>query len=344
MSCVDVVKDASRCSTPNPPNIQCFTALSNKCQRPLVVSATPGSVVAPSDNGVQRVCVQSSECVHLAPGETKTMSFMTQCIDPKKAYPQQSAVHVSANTLTVVEAGGHEERTLTQSKKWSKSDTVSVPLLGAMAIAGEVVSCGWILGAPSSWSPYQTRRLIRWSMPMVLSSLVGVTQLIYGGLVSKFTGLLLTSLPVLLKTKIAEQPIFTDRKWTRVSSGDDLEWTLECKAFDANRNAAIRIRPALEGVVATFSSRRGRVFSETVPYPEKEFLSMFRLVDQTAVFMPQNQLLRMTFQDRHEPEVTLLARASGGSSTSSPSSVETDVSWINLTDALQPSSGTNDQD
>merc|ERR1712012_1468399 len=97
------------------------------------------------------------------------------------------------------------------------------------------------------------------------------------------------------------------------------------KAFDANRNAAIRIRPALEGVVATFSSRRGRVVSETVPYPEKEFLSMFRLVDQTAVFMPQNQLLRMTFQDRHEPEVTLLARASGGSSTSSPSSVETDV-------------------
>jgi len=272
------------------------------------------------------------------------MSFMTQCIDPKKACPQQSAVHASANTLTVVGAGGHEESTLTRSKLWSKSDTVSVPLLGAMAIAGEVVSCGWILGAPSSWSPYQTRRLIRWSMPMVLSSLVGVTQLIYGGLVSKFTGLLLTSLPVVLKTKIAEQPLFTDRKWTRVASNINSEWTLECKAFDANRSTAIRIRPALEGVVATFSSRRGRVFSETVPYPEKEFLSMFRLVDQTAVFMPQNQLLRMTFQDRHEPEVTLLARASGGSSTFSPSSVETDVSWINLTDALQPSFGTNDQD
>jgi len=272
------------------------------------------------------------------------MSFMTKCIDPKKAYPQQSAVHVSAKTLTVAEAGGHTERSLTQSDMWSKSHAVSVPLLGAMAIAGEVVSCGWILGAPSSWSPYQTRRLIRWSMPMVLSSLVGVTQMIYGGLASKFTGLLLASLPVLLKTKIAEQPLFTDRKWTRAASNSDSEWTLECKAFDANKSTAIRIRPALEGVVATFSSRRGRVFSETVPYPEKEFLSTFRLVEQTAVFMPQGQLLRMTFQEVHEPEVMLLARASVNSAASSPSSVETEVSWINLTDAMQRTSEINIQD
>jgi len=122
-----------------------------------------------------------------------------------------------------------------------------------------------------------------------------------------------------------------------------LEWTLECKAFDANRNAAIRIRPALEGVVATFSSRRGRVFSETVPYPEKEFLSMFRLVEQTAVFVPQTHLLRMSFRAVCEAEVAFVARASGGSSASS-SSVETDVSWINLSDAVQAASGTNDQD
>uniref|UniRef100_A0A7S1FE55 Uncharacterized protein n=1 Tax=Noctiluca scintillans TaxID=2966 RepID=A0A7S1FE55_NOCSC len=344
MSCVDVVKEASRCSTPNPPNIQCVTALSNKCQRPLVVSATPGSVVAPSDPGVQRVCVQSSECVHLAPGETKTMSFMTQCIDPRKAYPQQSAVHVSAKTLTVAEAGGHTERSLTQSDMWSKSHAVSVPLLGAMAIAGEVVSCGWILGAPSSWSPYQTRRLIRWSMPMVLSSLVGVTQMIYGGLASKFTGLLLASLPVLLKTKIAEQPLFTDRKWNRLSSGEDSGWTLECKAFGANRSVAIRIRVAVEGVVANFSSRRGRGFSETVPYPEKEFLSMFSLVPQSVMYIPRNHLLRMTFTEVRLPEVTLMARASERSATCSETSVESDMSWINLSDALQPSSGTNDQD
>jgi len=260
------------------------------------------------------------------------------------AYLQNSAGHVGGTMLGLADAGGQPQMSLTLSNMWRKSRNVPVPLLGAMAIAGEVLCYGCIFGAPSTWSPHQTHRIIKWNMPMMLSSLVGVTQLIHGGSVGKLTGLVFASLPVFLKTKIAEQPLFTDRKWNRLSSGEDSGWTLECKAFGANRSVAIRIRVAVEGVVANFSSRRGRGFSETVPYPEKEFLSMFSLVPQSVMYIPRNHLLRMTFTEVRLPEVTLMARASERSATCSETSVESDMSWINLSDALQPSSGTNDQD
>jgi len=304
-----------------------------------VVSAVPGMGASLSCSDVQHTCVFESDCVRLGPGETTTVSLPTDC-----AYLQNSAGHVGSSMLGLADAGRQPQMSLTLSNMWRKSHNVSVPLLGAMAIAAEILCYGCIFGAPSTWSPHQTHRIIRWNMPMMLSSLVGVTQLVHGGSVGKLTGLLLASLPVFLKRKIAEQPLFTDRKWNRLSSGKDSGWTLECKAFDASRSAAIRIRVAVEGVVATFSSRRGRGFSETVPYPEKDFLSMCSLVPQSVMYLPRNHLLRMTFTEVRLPEVTLMARASEGSATCSDTSVETEVSWINLTDALQPSSGTNDQD